>query len=155
MDHQAFHEGVAMQAAVLWLYVKSKAVPPGALPLLCLSKRVHSIFLLRLFNDGVAMLLAYCATAALVMRWPTASLVLFSAAVSVKMNVLLFAPPVLAVLLMVSSPPPSFSPILPSSLIPYRIHTHTGTWGSKLRETTGSQQPPIWSLMHTRHFGLT
>ncbi|KAK9818783.1 hypothetical protein WJX74_007620 [Apatococcus lobatus] len=91
---------LANQVVVLWLYVRSRAVPPWVLPLLCLSKRIHSIFLLRLFNDGIAMLLAYCATAALVQRWTRTSLVLFSAGVAVKMNVLLFAPPVLVVLLM-------------------------------------------------------
>lgn len=83
------------------MHATAQVVPPWALGLLCLSKRLHSIYVLRLFNDGVAMLLAYAATALLLeSRWRGAALV-YSAAVSVKMNVLLMAPPVLAVMLKV------------------------------------------------------
>lgn len=84
------------------LYIRSKAVPPVVLVLLCLSKRLHSIYLLRLFNDGVAMLAAYIAIWLLISQRWRASLLAFSAAVSVKMNVLLMAPPVLLVMLKVS-----------------------------------------------------
>ena len=78
-----------------------QVVPPWALGLLCLSKRLHSIYMLRLFNDCVAMLLAYAATALLLERcWRSAAL-MYSAAVSVKMSVLLMAPPVLVVMLKV------------------------------------------------------
>ncbi len=78
-----------------------QVVPPWALALLCASKRLHSIFLLRLFNDGPAMSVAYIALAALAAARPVLAVTLFSAAVSVKMNVLLMAPPVLLVLLKV------------------------------------------------------
>ena len=49
--------------------------PPWALVLLCVSKRVHSIFVLRLFNDPIAMLLLYAAVLlAMQNRWTLASL---------------------------------------------------------------------------------
>ena len=81
-----------------------QVVPPWALGLLCLSKRLHSIYMLRLFNDCVAVLLAYAATALLLERcWRSAAL-MYSAAVSVKMSVLLMAPPVLVVMLKVPNP---------------------------------------------------
>jgi alpha-1,3-mannosyltransferase len=69
---------------------------------LCLSKRLHSIFLLRLFNDGPTMLLLYIALYLFNQnRWNTGCL-FFSLAVSIKMNVLLFAPGLLLLLLQTS-----------------------------------------------------
>lgn len=91
------------QYTVMRIYIATQAVPPWTLLLLCLSKRVHSIFLLRLFNDGITMLLANIAMLLLVQRRWRLSLLLFSAALSVKMNVLLLAPPVGIVLLQVSA----------------------------------------------------
>lgn len=95
---------LATQAAVMRLYIRSRAVPPYVLILLTLSKRMHSIFVLRLFNDCWAMLIAYAATSALATRRRIAAIVAFAVAVSVKMNVLLFAPGVLAVCLQVRLP---------------------------------------------------
>mmetsp|Transcript_18913 Transcript_18913/g.31285 ORF Transcript_18913/g.31285 Transcript_18913/m.31285 type:complete len:427 (-) Transcript_18913:54-1334(-) len=70
-----------------------------AMGLLCLSKRMHSIFVLRLFNDGLAMLFLYISVylfARNIWKW---GCFWFSVAVSIKMNVLLFAPGLLLLLL--------------------------------------------------------
>jgi alpha-1,3-mannosyltransferase len=89
------------QATVLGIYNQARPsqVPPYVAIVLCLSKRIHSIFVLRLFNDGVAMVLFYLALLLFMKyRW-TAGCVFFSLAVSVKMNVLLFAPALFLLLL--------------------------------------------------------
>lgn len=127
---------LATQGVVMALYARARSLPPWSLALLCASRRLHSIFLLRLFNDCWAMLAAYVATLALQAsgglagacrsapcaalcsppnrrsrpahpsavaqsrRW-VAAVLLYSLAVSVKMNVLLMAPGVLAVLIKV------------------------------------------------------
>jgi hypothetical protein len=43
-------------------------VPPYTLILVCLSRRIHSIFVLRLFNDTIAMLFLYIAIAFFISR---------------------------------------------------------------------------------------
>lgn len=50
---------VCTQALVLATYVRAKQVPAWSLLLLLISKRMHSVYVLRLFNDCVAMLFAY------------------------------------------------------------------------------------------------
>jgi len=87
------------QAVVLWTMVWVEILPPWALGLLACSKRLHSIYLLRLFNDCWAMLFAHAATALMVYRNHNLAIVVYSVAVSVKMNVLLYAPGVLAIML--------------------------------------------------------
>jgi alpha-1,3-mannosyltransferase len=78
-------------AVTLKIYQKAK-VPLWAVVLLCASRRLHSIFMLRLFNDCIAMLFLFVAVLMMLNnRWSWAC-VWYSLAVSVKMNVLLFAP---------------------------------------------------------------
>lgn len=67
--------------------------------ILCLSKRIHSIFVLRLFNDAPAMLLFYASTYLFMKSKWKLGCFFFSLAVSIKMNVLLFAPGLLLLLL--------------------------------------------------------
>ncbi|KAM3326337.1 dol-P-Man:Man(5)GlcNAc(2)-PP-Dol alpha-1,3-mannosyltransferase isoform X1 [Capsicum chacoense] len=88
-------------AIVLFVYLKTNVVPWWALSLLSLSKRVHSIFVLRLFNDCFATALLHAALVSIIFQKWHLGLVIFSGAVSIKMNVLLYAPPLL--LLMVKA----------------------------------------------------
>uniref|UniRef100_A0A0N5A9G5 dolichyl-P-Man:Man5GlcNAc2-PP-dolichol alpha-1,3-mannosyltransferase n=1 Tax=Syphacia muris TaxID=451379 RepID=A0A0N5A9G5_9BILA len=76
-------------------------VPPFVLLFItCISYRIHSIFLLRLFNDPIAMLLFYIALNFWVSQKWTCGAVFYSLAVSVKMNVLLYAPAVFFIFLL-------------------------------------------------------
>jgi len=74
-----------------------------AMVITCLSKRIHSIFVLRLFNDGPCMILFYVSVLLFAKSYWRIGCALFSLAVSIKMNVLLFAPGLLLLLLQ-SSP---------------------------------------------------
>ncbi|KAJ9543346.1 hypothetical protein OSB04_023053 [Centaurea solstitialis] len=84
---------------MLFIYVKTDVLPWWALTLLSLSKRLHSIFVLRLFNDCFAMTLLHASLIPLFYQKWHLSLIIFSAAVSVKMNVLLYAPPLFLLML--------------------------------------------------------
>ncbi|XP_057782355.1 dol-P-Man:Man(5)GlcNAc(2)-PP-Dol alpha-1,3-mannosyltransferase [Salvia miltiorrhiza] len=84
---------------VLLIYLKTDVLPWWALCLLSLSKRLHSIFVLRLFNDCFATTLFHAALISFLYQKWHLGLIIFSGAVSVKMNVLLFAPPLLLLLL--------------------------------------------------------
>lgn len=87
---------LTLTAIVMHIYGVAR-VPFVYTVALVMSRRVHSIFLLRLFNDGIAMLLMYTSVVSTAWRdWKQGALWL-SLAVSVKMNVLLFAPGMLAV----------------------------------------------------------
>ncbi|KAL9558264.1 hypothetical protein MBANPS3_001007 [Mucor bainieri] len=103
---------LASQFVVCAIYRQSKKVPPYVILLLGCSKRFHSIFLLRCFNDPVAMLFMFgCILAMTYRKWTLGSL-LFSLALSIKMNVLLFFP--------------AFGIILWQALGAYKTFAHLG-----------------------------
>ncbi|KAI4204223.1 MAG: hypothetical protein LQ346_001638 [Caloplaca aetnensis] len=92
------------QAIFAWLYLgilsvvmacyrKAKA-PPYIFPLLILSKRLHSIFLLRLFNDCFAVGFLFIAIYAYQHRIWTVGSVAYSFGVGTKMSLLLAGPAV-------------------------------------------------------------
>ncbi|XP_046850788.1 LOW QUALITY PROTEIN: dol-P-Man:Man(5)GlcNAc(2)-PP-Dol alpha-1,3-mannosyltransferase-like [Xenia sp. Carnegie-2017] len=82
------------------IYQKSSRVPPFVFFFMCCaSYRIHSIYILRLFNDPVAMFLFYIATYLFINHSWNWGCLIFSLAVSVKMNILLFAPGLLVLLL--------------------------------------------------------
>lgn len=90
---------LATIATVLAIYYRARVMPPWAAVFLLVSKRLHSIYMLRMFNDGVAMMLLFMAVYLFArQRWRWGC-VLFSCAVSIKMNVLLFAPALFFLLL--------------------------------------------------------
>ena len=73
-----------------------------AMGICCLSKRLHSIFVLRLFNEAPTMLLLYLSILLFAKNYWKLGCFFFSLAVSIKMNVLLFAPGLLLLLLQVN-----------------------------------------------------
>lgn len=83
-------------ALVFRLMVKSEKVPPYVLVFMSItSYRIHSIYVLRLFNDPVAMMFLYAALNFFISDWWSLGSVCFSLAVGIKMNILLFAPALL------------------------------------------------------------
>ncbi|XP_062844009.1 dol-P-Man:Man(5)GlcNAc(2)-PP-Dol alpha-1,3-mannosyltransferase [Trichomycterus rosablanca] len=85
---------------VFRIYHRTKKVPPYVFFFVCCaSYRIHSIFVLRLFNDPVAMMLLFGAVNLFLDGHWTLGCALYSLAVSVKMNVMLFSPGLLFILL--------------------------------------------------------
>ncbi|XP_005383394.1 PREDICTED: dol-P-Man:Man(5)GlcNAc(2)-PP-Dol alpha-1,3-mannosyltransferase [Chinchilla lanigera] len=85
---------------VFLIYHQTCKVPPFVFFFMCCaSYRVHSIYVLRLFNDPVAMALLFLSINLFLARRWSWGCCFFSLAVSVKMNVLLFAPGLLFLLL--------------------------------------------------------
>nr|XP_022343201.1 dol-P-Man:Man(5)GlcNAc(2)-PP-Dol alpha-1,3-mannosyltransferase-like [Crassostrea virginica] len=82
------------------IYRKTNKVPPYAFVFMCCaSYRIHSIYVLRLFNDPVAMFFMYLAVCCFLRdRWAIGCLI-YSFGVSIKMNLLLFSPALLMVMM--------------------------------------------------------
>eukprot|EP00794_Sanderia_malayensis_P015332 gene15333-16910_t len=88
--------------AIFYIYHKTQLVPPFAMFFMCCaSYRIHSIFVLRLFNDPVAMFFFYLSVCFFLQNRWNIGCAMFSLAVSVKMNILLFAPGLLLILLLI------------------------------------------------------
>ncbi|TLD37726.1 glycosyltransferase family 58 protein [Venturia nashicola] len=85
-------------AVVLTCYRLAKA-PPYIFPLLVLSKRLHSIYMLRLFNDCWAVMFLWLAVYAYQKRMWTGGSALLSCGIGVKMSVILTLPAVGVMLL--------------------------------------------------------
>lgn len=83
---------------VMACYRKAKA-PPYLFPLLVLSKRLHSIYVLRLFNDCWAVLFLWLAIYAYQHRQWTIGSFAYTTALGVKMSVLLVLPAIGTILL--------------------------------------------------------
>jgi alpha-1,3-mannosyltransferase len=89
---------IACQIAAMAAY-KAARIPPIMLPLLISSKRLHSIFVLRLFNDCWTMTFLYIGVYFMCKgKWRSGS-TFYSLALAVKMNALLYAPAMVAIYL--------------------------------------------------------
>lgn len=96
-------------ACVLFLVYRPAKVPPYMLVFLVLSKRLHSIYMLRMFNDVFSTLFAVFAIALLQRRRWTLSAIVLSLSVSVKMNSLLYLPGAAVIYLQVLGPIAAFT----------------------------------------------
>jgi len=85
---------------VLMIYREDTLLPSYVSLFLLLSKRLHSIYMLRMFNDCIAVLLGYISILLFIKsRWRVGCLI-YSCSVSIKMNMLLYSPGILLVLLL-------------------------------------------------------
>ncbi|KAJ4480677.1 glycosyltransferase family 58 protein [Lentinula edodes] len=86
---------VAFTAAI---YGKAGNIPNWLLLILPLSKRLHSLYILRLFNDCWSVVAVQAAILAIQNDMDDIGTLLFSVALSVKMSVLLYLPGLLVIL---------------------------------------------------------
>uniref|UniRef100_A0A7S1W7U4 dolichyl-P-Man:Man5GlcNAc2-PP-dolichol alpha-1,3-mannosyltransferase n=1 Tax=Alexandrium catenella TaxID=2925 RepID=A0A7S1W7U4_ALECA len=92
---QVIFGAVYLATVALVFQIYREARVPGWLLLLCLaSKRVHSVYCLRLFNDALAQPLLYLALLLFLRRRHLGSALAYSFAVTVKMQPLLCCPAV-------------------------------------------------------------
>ncbi|KAJ7632501.1 glycosyltransferase family 58 protein [Roridomyces roridus] len=89
---------IASLALTCTIYRLAGGIPNWVLLLLPLSKRLHSIFVLRLFNDCWAVVFLQISVIAYQTGYDDIATLLFSLALSVKMSVLLFLPALLILL---------------------------------------------------------
>lgn len=88
---------IATLVVVMACYRQSGA-PPFLFPLLALSKRLHSVFVLRLFNDGAAAFAMWVAILLFQNRRWMSGVVVWSTGVAIKMTLLLLLPAIAVVL---------------------------------------------------------
>ncbi|KAL7417347.1 glycosyltransferase [Mrakia frigida] len=79
-----------------WVYYQAD-IPQYALIPLALSKRAHSVWILRLFGDGWAVWAVWMAVGCWIKGWWISGSVLYSLALGVKMNILLYLPGLLLI----------------------------------------------------------
>ena len=82
---------------VVMVCYRRSGAPPYLFPLLVLSKRLHSVFVLRLFNDGIAALAMWASILLFMSRKWTMGVAVWSSGVAIKMTVLLLAPAIAVV----------------------------------------------------------
>uniref|UniRef100_A0A7S3K3J4 dolichyl-P-Man:Man5GlcNAc2-PP-dolichol alpha-1,3-mannosyltransferase n=1 Tax=Aureoumbra lagunensis TaxID=44058 RepID=A0A7S3K3J4_9STRA len=83
---------VTIMARIYYKTFSNKEMPALALALLATSRRAHSVFALRLFNDGPCALLTHLAILLLLESQPYIASIVFSLAISIKMSAILYAP---------------------------------------------------------------
>ncbi|WOO81107.1 Dol-P-Man:Man(5)GlcNAc(2)-PP-Dol alpha-1,3-mannosyltransferase [Vanrija pseudolonga] len=89
---------LVLVSTIYFLAGRSKHIPQWILIPLVFSKRSHSIYLLRLFNDPFAMLIFYASVVLFQTGWWKVASLVYSLALGVKMNILLTLPGLLVIL---------------------------------------------------------
>ncbi|KAH1494822.1 hypothetical protein LV164_005462 [Aspergillus fumigatus] len=86
---------------------RQAGAPPYLLVPLVLSKRLHSVFMLRLFNDGIAAFAMWVSIFLFMNKKLAAGVIVWSTGVAIKMTLLLLAPAIAMVLVLSLSFGPS------------------------------------------------